>query len=59
MIMLGEFALTKGIVISPRRIEEHYIANKNQYRRDVEIQLQMIVLSESKNGGGGHQAARG
>ena len=51
MIMLGEFASTKGIVISPRRIEEHYIANKNQYRRDVEIQLQMIVLSESKHGG--------
>ena len=51
MIMLGEFASTKGIVISPRRIEEHYIANKNQYRRDVEIQLQMIVLSESKHEG--------
>ena len=30
MIMLGEFASTKGIVISPRRIEDYYIANKNQ-----------------------------
>ena len=51
MIMLGEFASTKGIVISPRKIENYYIANKNQFRRDVEIKLQMIVLNESDHGG--------
>ena len=50
-IMLGEFVSTKGIVISPRKIEDYYIANKNQYRRDVEVKLQMIVLKESVHGG--------
>ena len=58
MIMLGELCPTKGIVISPRKIEEHYIANKNQYRRDVEIQLQMIVLSESKKRRGAEATRR-
>jgi len=49
-IMLTEFASPKGIVISPRRIENYYIANKNQYRRDVQIRLQMIAISSQKHG---------
>jgi parvulin-like peptidyl-prolyl isomerase len=50
-IMRSEFISTKGIVISPRKIEEYYIANKNQYRQDREIKLRMIVLENSKHGG--------
>ena len=50
-IMRSEFISTKGIVISPRKIEEYYIANKNQYRQDREIRLRMIVLENTKHGG--------
>ena len=50
-IMRSEFISTKGIVISPRKIEEYYIANKNQYRQDREIKLRMIVLENAKHGG--------
>ena len=50
-IMLSEFVSTKGIVISPRKIENYYIANKNQYRKDSEIKLRMITLVNSKHGG--------
>ena len=48
-IMLSEFVSTKGIVISPRKIENYYIANKNQYRKDSEIKLRMITLANSKH----------
>ena len=50
-IMRSEFISTKGIVISPRKIEEYYIANKNKYRQDREIKLRIIVLENAKHGG--------
>ena len=51
MVMRGQFISKANIVISPRQIEEYYVANKNAFRSGVEIRLRIIFLDAKKHGG--------
>ena len=51
MVMRGQFISTANIVISPRQIEEYYVANKDTFRAGVEIRLRIIFLDVRKHGG--------
>ena len=51
MVMRGQFISKANIVISPRQIEEYYVANKDAFRSGVEIRLRIIFLDAKKHGG--------
>jgi parvulin-like peptidyl-prolyl isomerase len=51
MVMRGQFISKANIVISPRQIEEYYVANKDTFRAGVEIRLRIIFLDAKKHGG--------
>ena len=51
MVMRGQFISKANIVISPRQIEEYYVANKDTFRSGVEIRLRIIFLDVRKHGG--------
>ena len=51
MVMQGQFISKANIVISPRQIEEYYVANKDMFRSGVEIRLRFIFLEARKHGG--------
>ena len=51
MVMHGQFISKANIVISPRKIEEYYVANKDQFRAGVEIRVRIIFLDAKKHGG--------
>ncbi|GIT05166.1 MAG: hypothetical protein CM1200mP29_05770 [Verrucomicrobiota bacterium] len=40
-----------NIVISPRQIEEYYVANKDTFRSGIEIRLRIIFFDDKKHGG--------
>ena len=50
MVMRGQFISKANIVISPRQIEEYYVANKDKFRSGVEIRLRIIFLDAKKHG---------
>ena len=51
MVMRGQFISKANIVISPRQIEEYYVANRDAFRSGVEIRLRIIFLDAKKHGG--------
>jgi len=51
MVMRGQFVSKANIIISPRQIEKHYVANKDAYRAGIEVQLRVIFLDAKKHGG--------
>jgi peptidyl-prolyl cis-trans isomerase SurA len=51
MVMRGQFISKANIVISPRQIEEYYVANKDTFRSGVEVRLRIIFLDAKKHGG--------
>ena len=51
MVMQGQFISKANIVVSPRQIEEYYVANKDMFRSGVEIRLRFIFLEARKHGG--------
>ena len=51
MVMQGQFISKENIVISPRKIEEYYVANKDQFRAGIEIRVRIIFLDHKKHGG--------
>jgi peptidyl-prolyl cis-trans isomerase SurA len=51
MVMHGQFISKANIIISPRQIEEYYVANKDTFRAGVEIRLRIIFLDAKKHGG--------
>ena len=51
MVMRGQFISKANIVISPRQIEEYYVAHKDAFRSGVEIRLRIIFLEAKKHGG--------
>ena len=51
MVMRGQFISKANIVISPRQIEEYYVANKDTFRSGIEIRLRIIFLDDKKHGG--------
>ena len=50
MVMRGQFISKVNIVISPRQIEEYYVANKDTFRSGIEIRLR-IIFSMTKSTG--------
>jgi len=50
-VMQGQFTSKANIVVSPRQIEEYYVANKDTFRAGVEIRLRIIFLDAKKHGG--------
>ncbi|MDP6795598.1 MAG: peptidyl-prolyl cis-trans isomerase [Verrucomicrobiota bacterium] len=51
MVMINQFVSKANIVISPRQIEKHYVANKDAFRTGIEIRLRVIFLDAKKHGG--------
>jgi len=51
MVMVNQFVSKANIVISPRQIEQHYVANKDVFRAGVETRLRIIFLDAKKHGG--------
>ena len=51
MVMQGQFMSKANIVVSPRQIEEYYVANKDMFRSGVEIRLRFIFLEARKHEG--------
>jgi len=51
MVMRNQFISKANIVISPRQIEKHYVANKDAFRAGVEIRLRILFLDAKKHGG--------
>jgi len=51
MVMVNQFVSKANIVISPRQIEKHYVANKDAFRTGIEIRLRVIFLDAKKHGG--------
>ncbi|MEE2946943.1 MAG: peptidyl-prolyl cis-trans isomerase [Verrucomicrobiota bacterium] len=51
MVMVNQFVSKANIIISPRQIEEYYVANKDAFRTGIEIRLRVIYLDAKKHGG--------